>query len=132
MSNRKGILTAMEKIARLNDQMADYLIMDPHCLDGNPLKDKAYEIVLGYFAEKQKEGRATGDVFYNKKVTMDLEVLLDCYDEAEGEKKQEYASKIAGYVQQTPENWLRIIPNEYQARAFSIICSYLELKRRSS
>ena len=122
---RNGILTALEKRAMANDQIADWLIKDPHCMDNNPLKEKVYKIVLEYFADKIEESKR-GDGSYNNRMTIELFNLIDCYEEADEEKKQEYAKEIAYFMLQTQENWLKIIPDEIKEVTFNIIAEYLE------
>ena len=126
---RNGILVALEKRAMITDQLADWLIKEPHCMDGNPLKEKAYKITIEYFAEKIEESKIRKGS-YNNRMTIELVNLIDCYNEADQDEKHEYAKKIAYYVLQTQENWLKIIPDEVKESAFEIIAEYL--KKQSS
>ena len=127
---RDGIIIALEKRARANDQIADWLINYPQCMDNNPLKKKAYRIALEYFREKIEESKARGDECYNNRLTIELRILIECYEEIDEEHKNEYAKKIAYYVLQTQENYLKLIPDGIKAIAFDIIAEYL--KKQSS
>ena len=130
-SARKGVLVALEKRARANDQVASCLIEDPHCLDGNPVKDKAYSIAFDYFTEKIVESEAAENASYHCRTTIELVNLIDSYNECNKENKDEYARKIAYYVLQTQENWLKIIPDEIKEAAFQVIAEYLEKQKGS-
>ena len=121
----------MEKRARANDQVAAYVIGNPQCLEGNPIKDKAYKITLDYFIEKIEESESAGKASYNARPTIELLNLIDCHNECSGENKKEYAKKIAYFVLQTQENWLKIIPDEIKEKAFEIIAEYLEQQKGS-
>jgi len=131
MSSRTRIITALEKRARVNDQLVDYLLEDPHCLDRDPQKDKAYKVALEYFVEKQEESKENSGASYDNRLAIDLGVLIDCYQDGNASSKKEYALKIARYMHQNQENWLKRIPDELKDVAFQIIIEYLQQQRVS-
>ena len=58
-----------------------------------------------------------------------MQVLIQCYEESNDDKKQEYAKKIANKLLETEEWYLMRIPDETKDGAFQIAIKYLEEQR---
>lgn len=131
MSIREGITAKLEKYTRIGSEIATYLIKNPHCLDGDSQKDRAYQVAIQYFTDKQDLSESIGKESYNWAEATRLGVLIDCYMDGEGKVKTEYAIKIAQYILETTEYRLKLIPEETKDTAFDIIIQYLEQQRSS-
>lgn len=126
MSMKEGITAKLDKYTRIGSEIATYLIKNPHCLDGDSQKDRAYQIAIQYFTDKQEKCKSIGNESYNWAEATRLGVLIDCHVDGEQKVKTEYAIKIANYLLETTEYWLKLIPDETKDVAFQIVIQYLE------
>lgn len=126
MSMKKGITAKLEKYTRIGSEIATYLIDNPHCLDGDSQKDRAYQVAIQYFTDKQEESKSTGAESYNWAEATRLGVLINCHVDGNDKIKTEYAKKIAKYILETAVYWLKLIPDEVKNDAFRIVIEYLE------
>ncbi len=131
MSIKDGITAKLEKYTRIGSEIATYLIDHPHCLDGDSQKDKAYEVAIQYFYDKQEQSQSKEDESYNWAEATRLGVMIDCHADGDEKIKEEYAIKIAKYILETAPHWLALIPEEVKEAAFLIIIQYLEEQKRS-
>lgn len=131
MSMKEGIIAKLEKHTRIGAEIATYLIENTHCLDGDPQKDRAYQVAIQYFTDKQEDSKSTGRESYNWAEATRLGVLIDCYMDGDEEVKIQYAKKITKYILETASHWLKLIPDETKEVAFRIVMQYLEQQRRS-
>lgn len=123
----EGIREKLHKRHLLDSEIATYIIEDPHCLDGDTQKEEAYRIALDYFNEKQKKSESSGKDSPNTASAIQLQVLIDCYEEQKGGSEEtECARKIAQHVLQINKYFMRFIPDETKDTAFQIIKNYLE------
>jgi len=131
MSISEGIKQKLYKRHLLDNEIATCLINDLHCLDGDPQRDIGYQVAIQCFLDKQEECKSTGDEACNWAETIRLGTLIDGYMESEGKTKQGYTKKIAIYLLETKEMWLKLIPNETKDIAFRIVNDYLEQQKGS-
>ena len=127
----KEHITAMLQERKLNSaEIAASLIEYPNSMEGDSRKEEVYQVAIQYFIEKQKCSRTVREVYsYNNRGTLELAVLLDCYEAYEGEKKLEYARKIARNLIDTQEYFLMRVSDEIKGPAFKIAIQYLEEQR---
>lgn len=124
----KEHITSMLQERMLNSaEIAASLIEYPNCMEGDSRKEEAHKVAIQYFTEKQRCSKTVRDVYsYNNRGTLELAVLLDCYEESQGEKKLEYARKIARNLIDTQEYFLMRVSDEIKGPAFQIAIQYLE------
>ena len=126
---QEHVLAIIQRSTRLFGEVAACLIAYPDCMDGDSRKGKAYQMAIQYFTDKQEASKMPEYVSCNGRGTIELQVLLECYEENEGNEKQEYAKKIANKLLETQEHYLMRIPDEIKDVAFQIAIKYLEEKR---
>lgn len=127
MSNRDGIREKLNKRRLLDSEIAICLLENPHCLDGDSQKEQAFRIAIEHFVGKQKDCTVMEKDDESEYVSVKLDNMINCYQEAEDEmKKMEYAKKIALHVDKIPENLFKLIPIATRNVAFQIIIEYLE------
>ena len=124
----KEHITAMLQERKSNSaEIAESLIEYPNSMEGDSRKEEVYQVAIQYFIEKHKCSRTVREVdSYNNRGTLELAVLLDCYEAYEGEKKLEYARKIARNLIDTQEYFLMRVSDEIKGPAFQIAIQYLE------
>ena len=121
----------IREIKRLQREVTRWLIDNP-CLDDNPQKEEMYRLAIDYYKTKREKCKNHGSASYNGAMSINLAVLIECYQQEEGSTKQEYARKIARYMlDETTNYWLRLIPDETKEAAFQIIIEYLEQQMSS-
>jgi len=131
MRIKEHVLDTIQKRARISAEIAGCLIEFPECMDGNSQREKAYRIAIQYFEEKQKDSKMPENVSCNNRGAIELQVLIQCYEESDGNKKREYAKKIANKLLETEEWYLMRITDEIKNVAFQIAIKYLEEQRNA-
>ena len=127
MSTKEGITRKLQTMQELDSEIATALIENPHCLDGDSQKEKAYRIAISHFEEKQKGCKVKNPDGYI--LSMRLQKLISEYVNEEDITNQiVYAREIALYVLQSTEDWLKLIPDTTKDIAFQIIFQYLEME----
>lgn len=130
MRIKEHITERLEERKLNSAEIAASLIDYPDCMEGDSRKEEVYQVAIQYFIEKQKCSRTVREVYsYNNRGTLELAVLLDCYEAYEGEKKLEYARKIARNLIDTQEYFLMRVSDEIKGPAFKIAIQYLEEQR---
>ena len=128
----KGIAKMLDQRQQLDHDIASTLIENPHCLDGDLQKERAYRVAIFHFVEKQ-QGSEVGKsneprgYIVSKKLQKLLSQYVNTHVESE---QQEYARRIATYVLEANEKWLKLIPDATKDVAFQIIRQYLETQMR--
>ena len=131
MRVKEDITTMLQERKQNSAQIASFLIGYPMCMEGDSQKEEAYQVAIQYFTEKQRCSKTVRDVYsYNGRESIELAVLLDCYEEHEGEKKLEYARKIACALIEIREYFLMRVADEIKVPAFKIAIQYLEDQMR--
>lgn len=127
MSNRDGIREKLNKRRLLDSEITISLLENPHCLDEDPQKEQAYRIAIEHFIGKQKDCTTFKKDEGSEYVSVKLDNMIKCYQDAEDDsKKMEYAKEIALHVDRIPENLFKLIPIATRNVAFQIIIKYLE------
>lgn len=126
---QEHVIATIQRSMRLSAEVVACLIAYPDCMDGDSRKGKAYQMAIQYFTDKQELSKMPDYVSCTGRGAVELQILLECYDENEGDKKQEYAKKIANKLLETQEHYLMRIPDEIKDVAFQIAIKYLEEKR---
>ena len=132
MRIKEHITAMLEARKRNSAEIAAFLIEYPDCMEGDPQKETVYQLAIQYFTEKQRCSKTIRDVYsYNNRKAIEFAVLLDCYDEAQGEKKLEYARKIARSLIDTQEYFLMRVSDELKVPAFNVVIQYLEEQKNA-
>ena len=131
MSNNPDVMKAkLREIKRLQEDIVGMLIDNP-CLDGNSKKKELYQQAINYYENKRRKVQADGKFMYNGANTTKLSVLIKGYHESQENGKQEYARKIARFMLEMTNFWLKMISEEVREDAFQIIINYLEEQKNS-
>lgn len=126
MRIKENIRTMLAVRNRVSGEVAAVLIENPRCLDGDSQKEKAYQVAIQYFADKEKDCKTPEGISTNSRTTIELQVLVECYKEESDDKKQEYAMKIGRMLIETAKHYLMRVPDELKEDAFQIAIKYLE------
>ena len=133
ISIKEHLLETMQKRQRVSAEIVRTLMEYPDCMNGDLNKRKVYQVAVQYFVEKQNECRTiTQQVYFgNHREEIELCILLDCYQAAQGSEKQEYVKKIALKLIETQEYYLMRISEQIKKEAFQITIQYFEEQMRT-
>ena len=126
MRIKEHVLETIQRRARVSAEVAGCLIEYPDCMDGDSQREKAYQVAIQYFTEKQKDSKMPEGVSCNNRGVIELQVLIECNEEKKGDQKKEYAKKIANKMLEMQEWYLMRIHDEIKDVAFQIVIKYLE------
>ena len=133
ISIKEHLLETMQKRQRVSAEIVRTLMEYPDCMNGDLNKRKVYQVAVQYFVEKQNECRTiTQQVYFgNNREEIELCILLDCYQAAQGSEKREYVKKIALKLIETQEYYLMRISEQIKKEAFQITIQYFEEQMRT-
>lgn len=126
MSLREQIVVEamFNQLDRTNKQIADLMIENPHCLDGNPRKGEVIQMLVVHLEAKKERCSSVRNGNANGRNAIMFAMMLEDLDEAPQELKREFACKIAKKVCNAGMAELEYLPEDIKNRIFIVAIQY--------
>lgn len=122
----RNILAKLEHVQRIEKEIIQLLVANPHSIDGHPRKNEVFLLAISHLEAKQKRTE-TGGGSYNGTQAILLQMSIDDYEEAEGTSERlKCTLEVIARLLMASDEELKRIPDDIKEKAFSIAVNYLE------
>ena len=122
------IVSNLEEVNRVNENLVSLLIDDFRCLDAfqhKALKKQAYKYALAYFEGKYIRSKSSNEKTDNSEISRRLINAIEDWRVAKGDAELNAVSKIARTIFKASLEQLSYVPDNIRVTAFKIVRNFL-------